>query len=159
MMRSGFFLASFLLLAGCASLAPPPPPPPQPVAAPGADATSLVISINAPASEVRSTVVGRARARGTAARLTDPRTIVLERALQETPEALAELCGPHQQGRIVRIVLTTAQSGAVTQLTERRFIVDGANSCAVVLAGADREAGMRSLEELKAQVESRGIVR
>lgn len=158
MMRNSILLAAFLLLAGCASLAPPPPPPP-PVATPSVDATSLVISINAPASEVRSTVVGRARARGTAARLTDPRTIVLERALQETPEALAELCGPHQQGRIVRIVLTTAQSGAVTQLTERRFVVDGANSCAVVLAGADREAGMRSLEELKAQVESRGIVR
>lgn len=151
-------VTTLLVLGGCSSK---PSAPPAVAAAPVArTGTALTMPINASVTIVRETIVSRARQRGTAARLADARSVVLERALADTPAALAEQCGAHKPGRIVRIVLGTVPRGAGTDVSERRFIVDtdGA-SCPVELSAADAAEGTKSLADLKAQAESQGVVR
>lgn len=151
-------LVALLAVAGCSSK---PSAPPAVTAPPAArTGTALTMPINASVTIVRETIVSRARQRGTAARLADARSVVLERALADTPAALAEQCGAHKPGRIVRIVLGTVPRGAGTEVSERRFIVDtdGA-SCAVELTAAEAADGTKSLADLKAQAESQGVRR
>jgi hypothetical protein len=151
MIRQAIFLGTALALAGCASS---PPPQPVVVQQPVATAGLLQIAIAAPASAVRSTLIERARSRGAAAQA-GRNTVTLEAQLPETSEALARLCGPHQPGRRLRVVISTEEGVGQTIVTERRFVMDGAASCPIQLTEADRENGMRSMAELKAQVEAR----
>jgi hypothetical protein len=141
--------AASLMLAGCISSRPADP------VGPAAD-EALSIVINAPAQRVQRAIVSRARARGTTGQAVDQRTVVLERALPSSPPALEAMCGPHQLGRVVRVVITTDEAaGGPTKVVERRFVVDhGVKPCPVKLSQGDIESGNKSLEELKAQVES-----
>ncbi len=141
-------------LAGCSGRQLPFAPTPTPVVVQPAPAEGLNIVINGPAARVRQVVASRAQSRGTAASLSDPRAVVLERPLQQTPPSLAASCGEHRPGRIVRIVISTFEQGGQTAVTEERFIVDGAIACPVKLTPEDIETGNKSLQELKAQVES-----
>src|SRR5690606_30597483 len=104
-------------LAGCISSRPTEPAGPAPDEA-------LSITINAPAQRVQRAIISRARARGTTGHAVDARTVVLERALPSSPPALEAMCGPHQLGRVVRVVITTTEAaGGPTRVEERRFIV------------------------------------
>jgi hypothetical protein len=143
-------------VAGCSARQLPfaPTPTPTPVVTQPAPAAGLNIFINGPAVRVRQVVASRAQSRGTAASLSDPRAVVLERPLQQTPPSLAASCGEHRPGRIVRIVISTFEQGGQTAVTEERFIVDGAIACPVKLTPEDIETGNKSLQELKTQVES-----
>jgi hypothetical protein len=148
-LRSTIVAAAALSLAGCISSRPAEPAGPAPD-----EALSTVI--NAPAQRVQRVIVSRARARGTSGHIVDSRTVVLERALPSSPPALEAMCGAHQLGRVVRIVITTdEQAGGPTRVVERRFVVDhGAKPCPVKLSQGDIESGDKSLDELKAEVES-----
>ncbi|KAF0231120.1 MAG: hypothetical protein FD175_989 [Beijerinckiaceae bacterium] len=148
---------SAVTVAGCSSTPSAPPPVATPAPRVG---TALTMAINAPVLTVRETIVTRARQRGTAAKLADARSVVLERSLADTPAALAEQCGAHKPGRIVRIVLSTIARGARTEVSERRFIVDtDGGNCPVTLTDVEAADGTRSLADLKAQAESQGIQR
>ncbi len=146
--------AAAMPLAGCISSSKPEPTAPALRATPPSD-EALNVLINAPAQRVQAAIVSRARSRGTGGTITDARTVVLERALQQTSPGLEAVCGPHQLGRIVRIIINTVENPpGQTDVTERRFVVDGAKSCPVKLSPGDIESGNKSLEELKLQVES-----
>jgi hypothetical protein len=148
MTRQGLILIGALALGGCVTAAPPPPAQPTGVA-------ELRVTINTTPDYVRQTIIARAAARGTAGTSPNARTIVLEREISETTPALAAVCGPHQPGRRVRVVLTTDRAGPRTVVTERRFLLDrGGARCAVLLTPEDVAAGNRSLAELKAQAET-----
>jgi len=156
-----FALAALAAVGGCAlpeigdrpnGLVPTPPPVP---------ANALQVEINAPAKIVQRAIVSRARARGTSANVPDPRTVQLERALADTPPALAASCGPHKLGRIVRVIITTdEEAGGLTRVVERRFVVDtDGTRCAVVLSQADMAEGNKSLLELRNQIENEAVRR
>ncbi len=143
-----------LPLAGCLSSGKPEPTAAALRATPPSD-EALSVIVHAPAQRVQAAIVSRARSRGTGGTVADARTVVLERALAQTPPGLEAVCGPHQLGRIVRIIINTDEDPpGETAVVERRFVVDGAHSCPVKLSPGDIESGNKSLEELKLQVES-----
>jgi len=149
-----FVAAAALPLAGCMSSGKPEQTAPALRATPPSD-EALTIVIRAPAQRVQAAIISRARSRGTGGTVANPRTVVLERALQQTPPGLEAVCGAHQLGRIVRIVISTNENPpGETQVEERRYVVDGAKNCPVKLSPGDIESGNKSLEELKLQVES-----
>lgn len=155
-----FAFAALLALTACGRSAPPPPVQvvaPQPAIA--APEGALAIVIDAPAAMVRDAIVARARSRGAAARA-GRTSVTLERALPETPAALAAMCGAHQEGRKVQIVISTDEKDGRTQVVERRLVIDPDGvRCAIRLTEADREQGMKSMLDLKTEVESRVVRR
>ncbi len=102
---------------------------------------------------VRSVIADRARSRGAIIASNTQRGVVLERVLSETSPVLQQSCGPHVPGRKVRIILSTDEQAGRTIVAEQRYIVDGANLCAIQLNAADVNEANRSLDELKQQVE------
>jgi hypothetical protein len=147
-------------VGGCARLegltGGPSAPAPQPAAVAPAPTmgTTPTVMINAPAVTVREVLVSRARSRGASPTLTAA-AVVIQRELPSTNEALAAACGPHRPGRAVRVVLGTEAAGLGTRVTEQRYIVDGTNVCPLPLNEADANQAVASLNEVKAQAESR----
>ena len=123
-----------------------------PQLAPAASGPS--VDIFAPGARVRQVIAQRAVRRGTQVVANDPRGVVLERALPQTSPVLEASCGPHQPGRRIRIELLTDERPGVTQVTERRLVLDGGGVCPVRLNAADIDEANRSLNELKQQVET-----
>jgi hypothetical protein len=114
------------------------------------------VVINAPAARVQETIIARARSRGTTVVGANQTGVTLERALPSSPPVLEASCGPHQQGRSVRIYLATQGSASQTVVTEERFVIDpGPRVCAVNLPPADVEEANRALGDLKSQSEAR----
>lgn len=131
----------------------PAQPLPVVTQAPGDKPT---VVINAPTSRVQETIIARARSRGTTVVGANQTGVTLERALPSSPPVLEASCGPHQQGRSVRIYLATQGSATQTVVTEERFVIDpGPRVCAVNLPPADVEEANRALGELKSQSETR----
>ncbi|MET0604918.1 MAG: hypothetical protein ABWZ80_00530 [Beijerinckiaceae bacterium] len=150
-MARGFILPAMiavatLLAAACA--------PRRPVvdAAPKAVASDPSVFITAPGTRVRAVIAARAQSRGTTVASNTPQGVILERALAQSPEALEAQCGPHQPGRLIRVVLSTANSPGGTTVTEQRFIVDGADVCPVTLTPAEVEQANAALQETRNQV-------
>lgn len=139
-------------LAGCLSTAPQPQPVSVPVPARAAPA-GPAIAIAASSERVRQVVASRARARGTAVARNTAQGVVLERQLAQTPPVLEESCGPHREGRLVRVVLSTFPDATGTRLVEERFVVDGGDICPVQLTEADVEEANRNLADIKAEAE------
>jgi hypothetical protein len=132
---------------------PPRGPLPVVTEAPGGKPT---VVINAPVSRVQETIVARARSRGTTVVGANQTGVTLERALPSSSPVLEASCGPHQQGRSVRIYLATQGSASQTVVTEERFVIDpGPRVCAVNLPPADVEEANRALGDLKSQSEAR----
>ena len=128
------------------SSTPPAPATPQ-IAVP-------TVLINAPPVTVRETIVKRAKSRGTTVASIEPAGIVLERVLTSSPAALESSCGPHKEGRRIRVLLGTLEQGSGTLVSEQRFVVDGESECRVLQTPDVVEDARRSLNELKTQVET-----
>ncbi|MGL4636057.1 MAG: hypothetical protein ACRCWF_08760 [Beijerinckiaceae bacterium] len=131
-------------------------PPQQPlpvVTTPTGDKPTMII--NAPVNRVQDAIVRRAQQRGTTVVGVNQTGVTLERALTSSPPVLENNCGPHQQGRSVRIYLATQGDGARTVVTEERFVIDpGPKVCSVVLPAADIAEANKSLADLKQQSEA-----
>jgi hypothetical protein len=113
------------------------------------------VDIAAPGPRVRAAIAERARSRGTKVASNTRDGVVLERELPSTTPALEQSCGPHQQGRKVRIILSTDEQPGRTVVSEQRYVVDGAGVCLVRLDRADMDEAVRSLDQLKQQIEGR----
>ena len=96
----------------------------------------------------------RAKSRGTTVAGIEPSGIILEKLMTQTPAALEATCGPHKEGRRIRVLLGTAEQGAGTLVSEQRFIVDGENECRILQTPDVVEDARRSLNELKTEVET-----
>ena len=112
------------------------------------------VLINASPTKVRQTIVSRAKSRGTTVAGIEPSGIILEKLMSQTPAALEAACGPHKEGRRIRVLLGTADQGAGTLVSEQRFIVDGENECRILQTPDVVEDARRSLNELKTEVET-----
>jgi hypothetical protein len=131
---------------------PPREPLPVVTEAPGGKPT---VVINAPTARVQEAIIERARSRGTTVVGANQTGVTLERALPSSTPVLEASCGPHQQGRSVRIYLATQGSATQTVVTEERFVIDpGPRVCAVNLPPADVEEANRALGDLKSQAEA-----
>lgn len=156
-MRRNLLLLSIgvvaLPLAACGTSRPPvisapqPAPQPAPVVASGPS-----VLIEAPSSRVRSTIAARTAARGGKVAANTPDGIVLEGPMRETTPVLADQCGPHQEGRLQRVLLGTQSTPSGTLVSEQRFIVDGPNVCQVRLTPEEQQQATASLEDLRKQV-------
>ncbi len=155
-------LAGFAL-SGCisssSSLVPSLPQartvPQPPVVQQAAQPNVPTLEINAPIKTVRDAIISRAKSRGTTVAAVEPSGVVLERVLQQSPAALESSCGPHKLGRKIRVLLGTADQGAVTMVSEQRFVVDDGAECRIQLTPDVVEDAKRSLTELKTEVESK----
>ena len=111
------------------------------------------VTVNAPRSVVESVIVDGANARGS--RLTDVGGgFALEAPLNATTAEVAMACGPHQPGRMVRVILRAREQGERTRLSEERFIVDGGRACPMPLVQADVQQAIGALSRVKATAES-----
>lgn len=149
-MRRAVFLLPLLGIAACSSPRPPVVASPQP--APGPVVVGPSIMIEAPAARVRQTIAARTASRGGKVAANTPEGIVLERPMAETNAVLADQCGPHQPGRLLRVLLGTQSSGAGTLVTESRYIVDAGNVCQVKMTADEVTQANASLEDLRKQV-------
>jgi hypothetical protein len=113
------------------------------------------VDIAAPGARVRTAIAERARQRGTKVASNTRNGVVLERDLASTTPALEQSCGPHQPGRKVRIILATDEQPGRTVVSEQRYVVDGGGVCLVRLNAADMDEAVRSLDQLKTQIEGR----
>jgi hypothetical protein len=142
-----------LVVAGCGMLDREPavaPAPPAPAAS--ANPSALIAASSA---RVRTVIASRAVARGTKVASNTPAGVVLERDLSESTAAVVELCGDHKPGRIVRIVLSTQEAAGQTRVEERRFVVDGGQSCQLRLSPAEVEQANQGLDEIGKQATGR----
>jgi hypothetical protein len=162
--KIALILSSLLVtLSGCMSgatrllpaAAPPAPPPPMVQASSQSSSNVPTLEIFAPVKVVRDAIISRAKARGTTVGSVDPSGIVLEKVLQQSPPALESSCGPHKKGRRIRVLLGTADQGAVTLVSEQRFVVDDGAECQIKLTPDVVEDAKRSLNELKTESESK----
>jgi hypothetical protein len=159
-----------LLLAGCvgtdggirygtfSQIRGQPPATPvvaQPIA-PAADAGKPSVMVNAGEKRVRDTIIERALSRNTKIVGENTTGVTLEAPLRSTTSRLADICGPHQDGRVVRIYLATvAQGPRQTLVTEERFVIDPDNRvCAVVLTPEEVTEASVALGSLKRQAEA-----
>lgn len=149
-MRRTLFLLPLLAVAACSTSRPPVVQAPQPAPAPVATGPSILIE--APAARVRQTIAARTAARGGKVAANSPEGIVLEAPMRETNQVLADQCGPHQAGRLLRVLLATDSTPAGTLVSERRFVIDGGSSCQVRLTDQEVDQANRSLEDLRKQV-------
>jgi len=151
--RLSLVLIGLLGLGGCMSSRLGPAPTPTPASTTTQFAVPTV-EINAPSLKVRQTIIARAKARATNVASVEPGGIVLERTMSATPAALESVCGPHREGRKIRVLLGTADQGATTLVSEQRFIVDGESECRIPLTPDVVEDAKRSLNELKTDSET-----
>jgi hypothetical protein len=151
-----------ITLAGCVGnisvprIDRPAPPPVQPVQPPPVAASKPTIAINAAEKRVRDTIIERAQSRGTKIIGENTTGVTLEAPLRSTTPRLADICGPHRDGRVVRIYLATIPGGAprTTIVTEERFVVDTDNTvCAVILTPDEVTEATNALGALKTQAE------
>ncbi len=149
-------------LAGCLSSpaptyvsAPRPAQAPAPVPQSAAVQSSIpTVLINAPIKTVRSAIITRAKSRGTTVASVENSGIVLEKELPQSPAALESSCGPHRKGRLIRVLLGTAEQGAGTLVSEQRFVVDDGQECRIQQTQDVVDDANRSLNELKTQSET-----
>jgi hypothetical protein len=145
-----------------------PPRPGQPVqpqqplpvvTAPGGAGAKPSVLINASVKRVQDVIIERAISRNTNVVGANLTGVTLERALPSSPTVLEQSCGPHQQGRSVRIYLATNQiTPTQTQVEEDRFVIDpGPRVCAVQMQQGDIEEATQALGGLKAQAERRPV--
>jgi hypothetical protein len=171
--RKGMLAAgAALLLAGCTSSGNPfanpfgGQPRPQPVAvqpspapAPAAQSAGVApsIAINASQKRVQDTIVSRAQRRGTNVLGANASGVTLEIPLRQSSEVVTQQCGPHRDGRTIRVYLETVPTGpSTTTVNEQRFIIDGGTStCALSLLQGDVDEANRSLADLKRESEQR----
>lgn len=177
MMRNSFFTSSAaivavsLLLVGCVQSGNPfanpfggPPPPPridptppplaQPVPPPVTGGAKPTMFINASPKRVQDTIISRAQSRGTSILGANLTGVTLEIPLRQSTQVVEQQCGPHREGRTLRVYLATAASGAGTTVTEDRYVIDGGTStCQLQLTDGDIQEANRSLGDLKAQSE------
>jgi hypothetical protein len=163
--RTSLIALAAAALGGCVGGAttrfdrPPPSPLPSPVVslpapAPVSSAKPTII-VNAGEKRVRDTIIERAQARGTKIIGENTTGVTLEAPLRSTTPRLADICGAHRDGRVVRIYLATSGNGArSTIVTEERFVVDTDNTvCAVVLTPEEVTEATNALGSLKSQAE------
>lgn len=149
-MRRTLFLLPLLVVAACSTPRPPVVQVSQPAPAPVAAGPSILIE--APAARVRQTIAARTAARGGKVAANTSEGIVLEGPMRETTQVLADQCGPHQEGRLQRVLLGTQSTPGGTIVTEQRFIVDGPSVCQVRLTDAETDRANASLQDLRKQV-------
>jgi hypothetical protein len=126
--------------------------PPPPVASTGGKPT---VEIMASDRRVRDAIIERAQSRGTTIVGENNTGVTLEAPLRSTTQRLADICGEHVQGRVVRIYLATIPNGPRnTTVTEERFIIDpDQRVCAVVLTSEEIAEATTALGSLKSQAE------
>jgi hypothetical protein len=168
---NGSAAAAALLLAGCNMSGNPFSNPfgssqprqelpvvtqPAPPAAAGTGITPS-IAIAAPQKRVQDTIVARAQRRGTNVLGANQSGVTLEIPLRQSSETVVQQCGPHRDGRTIRVYLETLPTGPnATTVNEQRFIIDGGSStCALSLPQADVDDANRSLADLKREAEQR----
>lgn len=162
--------AAALLLAGCNTSGSPfsnpfgsNPPRQQTAAAtpaaPAAQGTGVApsIAINASQKRVQDTIVERAQRRRTNVLGANASGVTLEIPLAQSSEVVVQQCGPHRDGRTIRVYLETVPTGpTTTTVNEQRFIIDGGTStCALSLPQGDVDEANRSLADLKREAEQR----
>jgi hypothetical protein len=135
--------------------APPAPTGPAPVALPAPSGDKPTVTINAAEKRVRDTIIERALSRNTKVVGENTTGVTLEAPLRTTTPRLADICGPHRDGRVVRIYLATIGAGPRTTIvTEERFVIDTDNTvCAVVLTPEEIAEASNALGSLKSQAE------
>jgi hypothetical protein len=158
-----------VLLAGCTSSgnpfanpfgsAPPRQQLPigaQPASAPQSPGGVPTVTIAAPQKRVQDTIVARAQRRGTNVLGANNTGVTLEIPLRQSSDPIVQQCGPHQDGRAVRVYLETIPTAAaVTTVNEQKFIVDGASVCNYSPNESDVAESNRSLADLKREAEQR----
>jgi hypothetical protein len=155
---SGLSLSLSGCMSGVTRLMPATAPPPvvqAPVQQTSAQSSVPTLEVFAPVKVVRDAIISRAKARGTTVASVEPAGIVLEKTLQQSPPALESSCGSHKKGRKIRVLLGTQDQGAVTLVSEQRFVVDDGVECLIKLTPDVIEDAKRSLNELKTESESK----
>jgi hypothetical protein len=133
-----------------------PAPQPQPVvtAQPAAGNRPTML-INATPKRVQDTIIARAQRRGTNIVGASTTGVTLEVPLKQSSAVVEQQCGPHKEGRTVRVYLETLPNGSGTAVAEDRFVIDGgASSCQLQLTQADVDESNKSLADLKQQSEA-----
>jgi hypothetical protein len=111
--------------------------------------------INATPKRVQDTIIARAQRRGTNIVGASPTGVTLEVPLKQSSAVVEQQCGPHKEGRTVRVYLETLPNGTGTAVAEDRFVIDGgASSCQLQLTQADVDESNKSLADLKQQSEA-----
>ncbi|MGL5117431.1 MAG: hypothetical protein ACRC7G_10865 [Beijerinckiaceae bacterium] len=171
MARPGIVALTAALVAGCipsgnpfsnpfgssqprVAVQPPQPQAQPPAPAPVASGNKPTIQIGATPQRVQDTIVERARTRGTNVLGANATGVTLEVPLRQSSQVVEQQCGPHQDGRTLRVYLATAPDGPGTIVTEDRYVIDGgATTCQLQLTDGDIQEANRSLGDLKAQAE------
>jgi hypothetical protein len=148
-----------LLAAACASPRQAPVPPALPASGVVSQGGTPSVIITAPSQRVRQLIAARAQQRGTGVASNTARGVVLERPLPQSSEVVEASCGPHQPGRLIRVLLATSEIGVQTQVSESRFIIDGRTICPLRLTEKDVQDANASLDQLRAQAESSPLAR
>jgi hypothetical protein len=160
-----------MLLAGCnmsgnpfgnpfGSSQPRPQPvavQPSPAPAPVASAGTPSVQIASSQKRVQDTIVARAQRRSTNVLGANNTGVTLEIPLRQSSEVVVQQCGPHRDGRTLRVYLETIANGpSATTVNEQRFVIDGGQStCQVQLTPSDVEEANKSLADLKREAEQR----
>jgi hypothetical protein len=155
---SGLSISLSGCMSGVTRLMPSSAPPPvvqAPVQQASSQSSVPTLEVFAPVKVVREAIISRAKARGTTVASVEPAGIVLEKTLQQSPPALESSCGAHKKGRKIRVLLGTQDQGAVTLVSEQRFVVDDGAECLIKLTPDVVEDAKRSLNELKTESESK----
>jgi hypothetical protein len=130
-----------------------PPQLPVVTAPQGGNRPSVVI--NASPQRVQDTINARARSRGTTVLGTNRTGVTLEVPLRASSPVVIEQCGPHQNGRMLRVYLETLPNGGGSTVTEDRFVIDGGTrTCKLQLTQTDIDDANKSLVDLKQQSET-----
>jgi hypothetical protein len=129
--------------------------PPPVVAPPAATGGRPSVTVNASPKRVQDTIIARAQRRGTTILGANLTGVTLEIPLRQSSEVVVSQCGPHRDGRTLRVYLETIANGPGTTVSEDRFVIDGGTtSCQLSLTQADVEEANRSLADLKSQSEA-----
>jgi hypothetical protein len=130
------------------------PPPVQAPAPPVASASKPTVLIAASPQRVQDTIIERARSRGTNVLGANLTGVTLEVPLRQSSQVVEQQCGPHQDGRTLRVYLATSPDGRGTIVTEDRYVIDGGmTTCQLQLTDDDIQGANRQLADLKAQAE------
>ncbi|MGL4438903.1 MAG: hypothetical protein ACRCUE_06490 [Bosea sp. (in: a-proteobacteria)] len=133
---------------------PQQPPVQPPLPPPVASGNKPTVQINVSPQRVQDTIIARARSRGTNVLGANATGVTLEVPLRQSSQVVEQQCGPHQDGRTLRVYLATAPDGPGTIVTEDRYVIDGgATTCQLQLTDSDIQEANRSLGDLKAQAE------
>jgi hypothetical protein len=133
----------------------PAPQQPLPVVTNPQGGNRPSIVINATPQKVQDTINARARSRGTTVLGSNRTGVTLEVPLRASSPVVSEQCGPHQDGRTLRVYLETLPNGGGTTVTEDRFVIDGGSrTCKLQLTQTDIDDANKSLADLKQQSET-----